>query len=308
MAEKREKKEKVEAKPKPIDPYLYYKIVGEWNGAILGVSPARPTMPDHLAKLVRDEEERLARELRKQRPSEARAAKPAAAEAPEKKEEGSGEVEEEVQQEVKSQRRQWLETALHDPALDKFAKAVIKEALRDLDVPSMINRTIMRATSTFPRNGTGDFIVPAAWFYGALKAAVRRDLGKYREQAQEIVRGCVSVYPDHLDLRTKEPDAVEDANVPLPSSRPGEAQSTIKRFHAVYPRRHGVELFTIVVKVLDSPFAKEFSDNIQRIFTVVGNSGLGGGRPNFGTFDLVECAQLKGDEARGLMTELAEAA
>ena len=197
-----------------------------------------------------------------------------------------------------------MKTALEDEKLDPDAKRVIAEALKDLTVPEKMNRAILRATNTFPRSKeTGNFVVPVAWFYGALKAALWHDLGLYRDNAREIVRGCVTILPDEIDLGTAVPDEVGNANVPLPGSRPGEAQATIKRFHAVDPSKHGKAEFSITVKVLDSAFAQPLAKNVQRIFTLIGTSGLGGSRPMYGTFDLVSCEKVERKKAASVMAD-----
>lgn len=269
---------------KPIDPYLHYEVRGTWRGLILGVSPARPTMPDHLAKVIADEETRLRREERKKRPPEA-GPSPESSVTPGT---GEGENGEEVTQEILSQRRQWAEQALQDPLLDDDAKKMIEEALKELAVPDVIVRTVMRATNTFPRSEeTGNFVVPNAWFYGGLKKALEHD-GLYRDQAREIVR-CVNIEPAMLDLGTDKPDTILNANVPLPGVRPGEAQATIKRFHAIDPVIHGRGEFVLTVNVLNSNFTKPLNGFMERIWRIVGSSGLGGGRPIYGTFDLLEC-------------------
>ena len=299
-----EAKQPKEVVVKSTDPYLYFKVVGRWTRPILGVSPARPTMPDHLAKMLEDEEAKIARAARRLRASEAICADLSL--PPEANTEGAEtEAEERIALTVASQRRIWLEKALEDSALDEDAKRVIREALRELSVPEKLNRALMRATNTFPRsrNGTRNFIVPAGWFYGALKVALVMDLNLYREQTQEIVRS-ITIIPDELDLGTAMEDAVKEANVPLPHVRPGEAQATIKRFHMIEPAKHGREMFTIVVRVLDAAKLQEFAKNARRIFTVVGSGGLGGDRQNYGKFETLECEQLEPKEAHDLIAEL----
>lgn len=270
---------------KPVDPYLHYEVQGAWRGLILGVSPARPTMPDHLAKVIMDEETRLRREERKKRPPETAA-------SPETSAAGAseGENEEEITPEILSQRRQWAKQALQDPLLDDNAKQMIEEALKELSVPDVIVRTVMRATNTFPRSEAGNLVVPNSWFYGGLKKALEHD-GLYRDQAREIVR-CVNIEPSTLDLGTDGPDTIVDANIPLPGGRPGEAQATIKRFHAVNPAKHGRDEFFLTVNVLNSNFTRPLNGFMERIWRIVGSSGLGGGRPIYGTFDLLKCALI----------------
>ena len=303
-----------EAAPKLGDPYLYFRIIGRWRKPILGVSPARPTLPDHLAKLLQDEEERLVRKARKQ---------PLTAVTPAREisplQNGENATEQEGEQGIGSQRRTWLEEALKDEHLDANARDVIKEVLKELSPAEKVVRALMRATNTFPRSRkTGNFIIPATWFYGALKAALRHDFNVYREQAQEVAKGCIIINPDELDLNTKEPDDVVEANIPLPSWRPGEAQATIKRFHLVEPVNHGKGEFTLVVSVMNSPYVmgvfridpskgdaiQQLHQAMQRTFTVIGNGGLGASRLIYGKFDLHECAYLKPEEAYTLITQL----
>lgn len=286
MAAPRKAKVDVEVVAKSVDPYRRYEMVCRWNGAILGVVPRRSTQVDHIAKLLDDEMTKLAREERRRRPSQA-TVPPS----------GNGHEaeagEDEAVAKVMTQRQQYLEEALRDPALDDDAKAVITEALRDLTPAETLVKAVMRMTNTFPVGRCGNFIVPAKWFYGGLKLAVRHDLNVYPDHARELVRGCVSLEPEDIDLGTAKPDSVVEANVPLPSTRPGEAQATIKRFHLVDPEKHGKKEFRITVKVLDSPYAAEVDKNIQRLFMIVGSCGLGGDRPNYGTFEVLSCTQIK---------------
>lgn len=296
MAEPRvpRKKESVDTAPKAADPYLYFHIVCRWRGGILGVVPRRSTLVDHTTKLLEDEETKIARAERQRRPSQATRQPQASAESTQGQNGTAETQEEEIPTVTLTQRQQWLEEALDDPALDDDAKALIREALEERSPGQRIAKAILRMTNTFPvSRKTGRYIVPSRWFYGALKGAVRRDLNVYEDKARELVRGCISISPEEIDLGTSKPDRVIEANVPLPATRPGEAQATIKRFMYVDPIAHGCEEFSIVVKVLDSAFAKEVADNVGRIFAVVGNSGLGGDRPNYGTFDVVSCEKLK---------------
>ena len=284
MAAPRKTRADVEVVAKAVDPYRRYDVVCRWNGSILGVVPRRSTQVDHIAKLLDDEMAKLAREAGRRRPSQVAVPSGNGHEAE------AGEDAEVA--EVMTQRQQYLEEALRDPNLDDDAKVVITEALRELTVAETLTKAILRMTNTFPVGKCGNFVVPAKWFYGGLKLAVRHDLNVYPDHARELVRGCVSVEPEEIDLGTAKPDSVVEANVPLPATRPGEAQATIKRFHRVDPEKHGKKEFRITVKVLDSPYAVEVDKNIQRLFMVVGSCGLGGDRPNYGTFEVVSCMQM----------------
>ena len=267
---------------KPIDPYRYYQLVCRWKGPILGVVPRRSTQVDHIAKLLDDEMKKIARAAKRQRPSQVTVP------------ENNGQDDEGAEGEAVeiSQRQQYLEEALRDPNLDDDAKRIITEALRELTVPETLTKAILRMTNTFPVGRNGNFMIPPKWFYGGLKLAVKHDLNLYADQARELVRGCVTV-EEEIDLGTKKPDGVVEANVPLQGSRPGEAQATIKRFHLVNPHKHGKGEFQFMVKVLDSPYAAEVDKNVQRLFMIVGSCGLGGDRPNYGTFEVLSCVQLK---------------
>jgi len=286
MAALRKARTDTEVVAKSVDPYRHYELACRWNGSILGVVPRRSTQVDHIAKLLDDEMGKLAREARRRRPSQVT--------VPSGNGHDSAEVDEDAEVvAVLTQRQRYLEEALEDPNLDDDAKAVITEALRDLTPAETIVKAVLRMTNTFPMGKCGNFVVPAKWFYGGLKLAVRHDLNVYPDHARELVRGCVSVQPEEIDLGTAKPDSVVEANVPLPSTRPGEAQATIKRFHLVNPEKHGKKEFRITVKVLDSPYAAEVDKNIQRLFMVVGSCGLGGDRPNYGTFEIISCTQIK---------------
>lgn len=286
-----EKKEKTVDAPKPPDPYLLYVITGKWRGEIAGVAPARPTLPDHLARILEDEEAKLRREAARMKPSQASPA-PAAT--------NGEETDTEVEKHVISQRKQWLERALKDPALDDDAKKVLEEALHQCTPDELLVRTTMRATTTFPRNGTGNFIVPANWFYGGLKAALIAD-GMFEDAAQRLVKRCVSILPTGIDMGTDKPDRVHNANVTLGRVGPGEAQSSIKRFHVVRPR---IGVFKILLKVLDSPAARQLTDNIERTVRIVGEAGLGGGRPQFGNFDILDVKQIKPEDMEKSLSQL----
>ena len=295
MAPKRKVKVDIEVVAKSVDPYRYRRLVCRWRRPLLGVVPRRSTQVDHIAKVLVDEMAREARVAKRQRPSQA-AHEAATLDALEVLGIDVESLKESEASEVMmpmSQRQQYLEEALEDPNLDDDAKAVIAEALRELTIPEIIVKTVLRMTNTFPIGQNGNFVVIPKWFYGGLKLAIQHDLNIYRDHARELVRGCVSVEPAEIDLGTAKPDAVVEANVPLPSTRPGEAQATIKRFHMVDPHKHGKGEFEIVVKVLDSPYATEVDTNVQRLFMIVGNCGLGGDRPNYGTFDVVSCVQIK---------------
>ena len=285
MAAPRKVRTEAEVVVKPIDPYRHYELVCRWRGPILGVVPRRSTQVDHIAKLLEDEMAKLARETRRRRPSQAT--------VPPSGNGSESEGEEAESAVALTQRQQYLEEALRDPNLDDDAKQVITEALRELTPAETITKAVLRMTNTFPVGRSGNFVVPAKWFYGGLKLAVRHDLNVYPDQARELVRGCVSLETEEIDLGIAKPDRTVEANVPLPSSRPGEAQATIKRFHLVDPEKHGTREFRIAVKVLDSSFAAEVDKNIQRLFMVVGSCGLGGDRPNYGTFDVVSCTQVE---------------
>ena len=272
--------------PKAKDPYLYFLVCGKWRGEIAGVTPARPTMPDHIARLIEEEEAKARKVEARKKPSET---------AGNGGEEGVPTV---PTEEMLSQRRQWLNRALEDPSLDDEAKDVLREALRELSPDEMAVRTVMRATNTFPKDEeTGHFVVPATWFFGGLKAALIAD-GMFEDAAQRLVKRCVSIYPKTLDLGTSKPDRIYNANVTLGRTGPGEAQASIKRFHLVKPRKQD---FEIIVKVLDSPNAKRLTDNVERTLTIVGEAGLGGGRPQFGNFDLVDCKPISPEEAKEYM-------
>lgn len=285
----KEPKEKTVEKPKAPDPYLLYLITGKWRGEIAGVAPARPTLPDHLARLLEDEEAKIRRAAAKAKPSQASPAPPT-----------NGDAEEEVEAEVISQRKLWLEAALRDPALDDDAKEVITEALHECSPDEMLVRTAMRATTTFPKNNAGNFIVPINWFFGGLKAALTAD-GMYEDAAQRLVKRCVSFLPAGIDLGVKEPDRVHNANVTLGRVGPGEPQSSIKRFHIVTPRNSE---FKILLKVLDSSAARPLTDNIERTVRIIGEAGLGGGRPQFGNFDVLNVKQIKPDELAAILPTL----
>ena len=47
---------------------------------------------------------------------------------------------------------------------------------------------------------------------------------------------------------------------------------------------------------LDSPVADPLVKNIRRIFEIVGQAGVGGGRPFFGTFDVTGCQRISKEE------------
>lgn len=305
----RQERAEKEAVVRPVDPYIYFQLVGKWTSMVGGVAPSISTTETHLAKMVGDEEVRLRREALRKRPSETRAQAAAADEEPETN--GNG-LPEAVEAEVKSERRKWLDEALTDPRLDADARTVIENALKELSPAEMLVRQLLKMTNTFPtgdaeNNGKGNFFIPKAWFYGGLKAAVQADgLYPFEDAAQRLAKRCVVIYPDHIDLGVNEPDNVHTANVTLGRVGPGEAQASIKRFHMVRPRN---PQFTLVIGVLDSPSAAPFINNLERVFTIIGNNGLGGGRPSYGQFEVVECSRFpkndEGDqEAKELIAQL----
>ncbi|MBI3261361.1 hypothetical protein HYZ64_03270 [Candidatus Berkelbacteria bacterium] len=312
-------KEKVVKAPKPgkevvvrpVDPYIYFVVGGRWKGMVGGVSPSISTTETHLAKMVEDEEKRIRRDSARTRPSQAREAESVATEAVSAEastEVNGSELAEAVEEAVKSERRKWLEEALQDTRLDAYAKTVIENALKELNPAEKLVRQMLKMTNTFPMNGGTNFFIPKAWLYGGLKAAVQADgLYPYEDAAQRLAKRCVVIHPDRIDLGVGQPDNVHTANVTLGRVGPGEAQASIKRFHMVRPRDNH---FTLVIAVLDSPFAAPLVANMQRVFTVIGNNGLGGGRPSYGQFEVVECRRLpkndEGDqEAKELIARLA---
>ncbi|MFY9484014.1 MAG: hypothetical protein WAP74_00110 [Patescibacteria group bacterium] len=312
MARKTARAERAEKEVvvRPVDPYIYFKFVGRWTGMVGGVSPSISTTETHLAKMVEDEEKRLRREAVSRRPSQAREAEPVATEvvsAELSTEVNGSELAEVVEAEIKSERRKWLEEALKDTRLDADARTVIQNALKELNPAEKIVRQMLKMTNTFPKNGGTNFFIPKAWFYGGLKAAVQADgLYPYEDAAQRLAKRCVVIYPDRIDLGVKEPDNVHTANVTLGRVGPGEAQSSIKRFHMVRPRQ---EQFILVIAVVDAVSAAALIANMQRVFTIIGNNGLGGGRPSYGQFEVVECRRLpkndEGDqEAKELIAQL----
>lgn len=302
---------------KPVDPFLYYVVKCRWRDAdthpILGVTPARKTLPDHIAKTLENEEKRLLKEKSRQRPSVLQAQQTATEvlTAPSGKETIQETVAEEMADEernalVVTQRRQWLEDALSDNGLDPDARQTLQEALREFSIPDYLRRLVMRPTNTFPRNKAGNFVVPSIWFQGGVKGALTRD-GIWLGAAQELTKGCIFIYPEEIDLGTSEPDMVKEANVPLPGS-PSGGESTIKRFHGVIPGLHGKAEFSLLTKVLDSAYVRKHlelepndpavGDRIHRIFILVGTAGIGGGRPHFGNFKVESFTKLSSEEGR----------
>lgn len=206
-----------------------------------------------------------------------------------------------------AQRERWKKTTLDDESLDPHTRAIIVEALRPLESEEKLKIAALRATNTFPRvnpdDATSNFVVPTNWFLGGVKAALTAD-GVFEGQARNLVQRCLSIYPypNAIDLGTNEPDQTYEANVPLDRGGPNEAQATIKWFHLVRPRD---KEFTLLLKILDSPYAKPLTDNLQRTLTVVGTNGAGGCRGLFGTFRIKEVKPLKPEKEEEYLTLLA---
>lgn len=300
---------------KPIDPFLYYVIKCRWRNAdthpILGVAPARRTLPDHIAKLIEDEEKRLQKEIGRQRPSVLQAQQIEVLAAPGNAEDAGeqqvvAEEEEEKSALIITRRQQWLREALSDNGLDADARSVIQEALRVLSVPEKIRRAIMRPTNTLYRTKGGNLAAPSVWFQGGMEDALKRD-GIWEGTARELKKGCIFIYPEEVDLGASEPDIVKEAHIALPDS-PSGGDSTIKRFYGVIPGRHGKAAFSLLVKVVDSAYVRRnlelkpkdpaIDDRIHRIFIIVGEAAVGGGRPNFGKFDVEGLSKLSSEEGR----------
>lgn len=285
---KRSKKDdaKQAATTTPGDPFHYFRVRCKWSGMVGGSQPLRPTLPDHLTHILEDEMVKARRAAAKTRPSE---------EQPP--------VENGEETDNKSPRDQWLKDALDDPLLDDEARVMIREVLQEDSPGELIARTIGRATTTFPVDPqTKEFCVPWGWWTGAMKAALESALGLFPDQAQKLVKRCVSVYPRELPLGTSKPDQIKEMNVQLSGMGPQQPRASIKRIQLVTPRS---KEFTVVVQVLDSPFAKQLILEMPRVWQTIGRSlGVGGGRPQYGTFEVLECVKVEGDDARALLQQV----
>mgnify|MGYP001619948830 CR=1 FL=1 len=317
MAREKEAKKERESVEKPIDPFLYIAVQCRWREAntrpLLGVKAFRPTLPDHIARKLEEIEKQLLKELNRQRPSvlQAQAIQYAQSKEDAAPEDADG-VEtvssEETQKIIVTQRRQWLEQALSDNGLDADARQILCDALSEPSVPESLRRMVGRSTNTFPRNQFGNFVVPSVWFQGGIKAALESD-GLWKATAQQLTKKCIFVYPAELDLGTKAPDITKEVNMPLPDSRSG-GESAIKLSHGVIPGRHGKVEFTLLIKVVDSAYVRrtlelkpkdpKIADRIYRILILVGEAGIGGGRPDFGKFDVKKFTWLDQQEGRVL--------
>ncbi len=286
--EKTVKKEKAPVVPKAVVPFRYYRVNCQWLGMVGGVAPIIPTLPGHIRRVLENEEARLAKEGRKKKPSEREA------------ETDSTNGDESSLVLVTSDRRRQLEKALSDPRLDNDAKQVIRLAFAEQSPEEVAVEAVLRATNGFPRLTNGNLCVPGSWARGGLKAALIAD-GMFREQAQDLMKRGVSVHPRAVDLGKSGPDSIHDANVTLGRVGPGEAQSSIKRFQLVDPAPKD---FTLIVQVLDSNAFVALLQNMQRLMTIVGEAGLGGGRPAFGRFQVIQCEEVKPEEAKALIAEI----
>lgn len=260
-------------------PFLYFLVQGRWQNSLGGSSPLRSPIVDHLIRLLEEEEERIRREQARRRPRE------------------------QSEEEAPATRIEWLNDALKDPSLDKDAQAIISEVLKEVSSPGqMLARTIGRATTTFPKKGEV-FCVPWSWWMGAMKAALEALEGMRREQAVRIVKSTVSVYPTMLSLGTGVPDEVREINVQLNPTSPQQARASIKRMHLVKPKQRD---FTLVVKLLNSPsLNRVVPQKMGEIFRAIGESmGVGGGRPEFGKFQVIKVQELEAKEGERLIAEL----
>ena len=136
-----------------------------------------------------------------------------------------------------------------------------------------------------------------------MKAALEALEGMRREQAVRIVKSTVSVYPTMLSLGTGVPDEVREINVQLNPTSPQQARASIKRMHLVKPKQRE---FTLVVKLLNSPsLNRVVPQKMGEIFRAIGESmGVGGGRPEFGKFQVIKVQELEAKEGERLIAEL----
>lgn len=263
--------------------FVYFKVVGEWQGPVAGSQPLRPTLPDHLARVLEQE----LTKVRKRQSKQPAAAGIAAAE----------EVENGQPVLVLTEMEQYLREALEDPLLDDAARQVLQEVLQPVSPGKMLARTIGRSTTTFPRSKSGAFYVPDIWWMGAMKVALRNFRNMFPDQAREVVKRCFSVYPKELDLGTKEPSQIIEVNVQLDTVSSQQAKASIKRVHLVVPTENQ---FVLVVKVLNGalPAIKDLINNMESLWRAMGEAGVGGLRPQYGRFAVVSCSRITEAEAQ----------
>lgn len=292
------------------DPFHYYKVQCRWKDLIGGTTALRPTLPDHMARVLADREEEIRRQVRRTRASQRQVTsrEPSAEQVQgmDQNANGGEAEEQQVTEQILTDREKWLQDALADPLLDEDARRILQEVLGPAPNPGrQLAMVIGRSTTTFPKDRMGQFYVPASWFMGALQSALEDYHGLYREQAQRLKKRMVSVHPERHYLGVDKPDSVREINVQLEGVRPGQAQASIKRIHMVDPRQ---KEFTLVVKVVDSPReeAIRLMREIRGVFTVMGEAdGVGGGRPYYGKFEVADAQEITDiQEARALIAEL----
>ncbi len=282
----RTKTETPEAKSEPKAPqelFIYFKVVGEWQGPIAGSQPLRPTLPDHLSRILEQEEAKAKKQGAKT---------PAVVETAET-ESGNGAVSE-------YSRESYLIEALEDPILDDAARQLIREVLQPVSPGQMLARTIGRSTTTFPRLASGVFYIPDIWWSGAMKVALRNFRNMYPDQAREVVKRCFSVYPKELPLGVNTPTEIREVNVQLDTATPQQAKASIKRVHLVTPVD---KQFALVAKVLNGalPAIKDLMENMCSLWQAMGEAGVGGLRPQCGRFKVLKCERISAAEVAELL-------
>ncbi len=304
----KEKQTKVAGKRKEIhisdEVFLYFKVKCEWISPILGVAPMGSTLEEHVTHLLEEEEDRIRGILARRRASER--VPPQAVVGNSKNESldvETDETEVEVLRELSTTREQLRRRTIQDPRMDKYTKETIERVVKEIDEAERIIRKVLRATNTFYRHPNGNLACRAQWLGGCKKSTLRDFFGYYPDQTNRIAR-CITIYPPFVDLGTREPDGVHDANIPLQGGGRGEAQATIKRFHLVDPRLHGSAEFFLIFKILNSALTGTFVEYFPQALEAMGGIGVGGSRPDYGLFEPLEWERLSQDEGKGLTREM----